>query len=99
MGRPKKLKQVEEKIEQQNELPIELEVPKYLEVLKKYKYIYDMFYKTGEIVGLHPHIREEIVSAYKVKFPHFHYQKTCAACTGDMLKEVYTWYENYFNNL
>lgn len=64
----------------------------HLKILAKHKHIFDLYEKTGEIVNLHPHIRDEIVNAYKVDFPLFHYNPNCAACTGEMLITIYNWY-------
>ena len=64
----------------------------HLLILAKHKHIFDLYEKTGEIVNLHPHIREEIVSAYKVEFPYFHYNSNCSACVGEMLYTIYNYY-------
>ena len=82
MGRKKKVI-----IEQQIEQPIEVAINKESEVnnsevintLLKHKSIFDLYVKTGEIVNLHPHIRDEIVKAYKTEFPHYSYNSNCYA--------------------
>jgi len=66
----------------------------HLKVLSEHKHIYDFYIKTGEVVNLHPHIKADIVNAYKVEFPHYHYNMACAACTIEMLVQVYRWFEN-----
>ena len=66
----------------------------HLKTLLKHKGIYDLYVKTGEIINLHPHVKDEIVEAYKVEFPFYTYQKNCAACMAEMLVTVYRWYES-----
>jgi hypothetical protein len=65
----------------------------HLITLSKHKGIYDLYIQTGEIVNLHPHIKDEIVNAYKVEFPFYHYQKNCSVCLAEMLVTIYRWYE------
>lgn len=57
-----------------------------------YKEIYDRYLATGEIINLHPHVKEEIAGAYRVEHPHYHYNKSCPACVIEMLCTVYNWY-------
>ena len=64
----------------------------HLNVLSKYKHIYDLYVRTGEIVGLYPHIRKEITDAYRVDFPHYKYNDRCNACIEEMLNLVYRYY-------
>ena len=64
----------------------------HLKTLSIHKGIHDLYVRTGEVINLHPHIKEEIVEAYKVEFPFYHYQKNCAACTAEMLDTIYRWY-------
>ena len=66
----------------------------HLKTLAEHKHIYDFYLKTGEVVGLHPHIKGEIVNAFKVENPHYHYNQSCSACTCEMLVTVYRWFEN-----
>ena len=66
----------------------------HLKVLSIHKPIYDYFIKSGEIVNLHPHIKNEIVDAYKVEHPHYHYNTNCGVCVAEMLTLVYKWYES-----
>jgi hypothetical protein len=69
------------------------EEKEHLKVLSMHKHIYDHFLKTGEIVNLYPHIREEIVAAYRVEYPHYRYNGGCYSCVVEMLKTIYRWYE------
>mgnify|MGYP006266940817 CR=1 FL=1 len=71
---------------------MKLEKP-HLKVLQQHKYIYDRFVQTGEVVNLYPHIRQEIVDAYKVEHPNYHYNGGCYACVVEMLNTIYRWYE------
>lgn len=64
----------------------------HLKILSDHKHIYDLFEKTGEMVNLHPHIRDEIVNAYRVENPHFHYNGNCGACIIEMMVTIYQWY-------
>jgi len=48
--------------------------------------------KTGEIVNFHSHVRKEVVDAYKVHDPHYHYNDACSVCIAEMLVTIYRWY-------
>lgn len=69
----------------------------HLKTLATHKHIYDFYMKTGEVVGLHPHIKNEISNAYRVEFPHYHYNMACAECCVEMLVQVYRWFEKQNN--
>lgn len=64
----------------------------HLKKLAEHKHIYDFYVQTGEVVGLHPHVKDEIVSAYRVEFPFYHYNMACPSCTIEMLETIYKWY-------
>ena len=66
----------------------------HLQILSSHKHIYDLFVQTGEVVNLHPHIKDEIVSAYRVEHPHYHYNASCSACVVEMLTIVYQYYNS-----
>lgn len=68
-------------------------VEPHLQVLLKHKHIYDLFEKTGELVNFHADIHNEVIEAFKVDNPHYHYNRNCPACVCEMLKDVY----NYLN--
>jgi hypothetical protein len=51
-----------------------------------------LFVLTGEVVNLHPHIKDEIVTAYRTEHPHYHYNASCSACVVEMLQQVYQYY-------
>jgi len=70
---------------------------KHLQTLSKHKHIYDLFEKTGEVVNFHQDIRREIVDAYKVHNPYFHYNDNCQACVTEMLSIIYRWYKQVTN--
>ena len=65
----------------------------HLTILSKHKHYYDFYMRTGEVVNFWHHVQEEILNAYKVEFPHYHYQRTCPVCVAEFLVRVYTWYE------
>lgn len=71
----------------------------HLETLKKYKYIFDNYKKTGEVTNLFPHIRAEIVDAYRAEFPHYNYNGSCYECVVEMLTVIYKWYETTHKNI
>jgi hypothetical protein len=50
--------------------------------------------QTGEVVNLHPHIKEEIVNAYRIEHPHYHYNSNCSACIAEMLTTIYSYYNS-----
>jgi hypothetical protein len=49
--------------------------------------------QNGEIVNFWHDVQNEILEAYRVEFPHYHYQRTCPVCVAEFLVKVYTWYE------
>jgi hypothetical protein len=51
-----------------------------------------MYMKTQELVGFAPHIRNEVVNAYKVEHPHYDYNANCHICVCEMLVTIYKWY-------
>lgn len=65
-----------------------------IDVFTKHKPIYDLYAKTGEIVNLHSHIRNEIVNAYKLAHPNYHYNQNCDTCVAEMLHTTFKWYES-----
>lgn len=65
----------------------------HLKVLSQYEYIYDTFEKTGELINFFPHVRGEIVAAYRVEHPHYHYNESCGACIREMITTIYKWYK------
>lgn len=64
---------------------------KHLQTLLKHKHIYDLYEKTDEIVGFSHEIQNEVLEAYKVHDPHYHYQRTCPVCVAQFLHTVYSW--------
>ena len=66
----------------------------HLQILSKHKHIFDLFVKTGEIVGLYPHIKSEIVQAYRVYDHTYKFNERCNACVGEMLTTVYRYYDS-----
>jgi hypothetical protein len=65
--------------------------------LLEHKHIYDTYIRTGEIINLHPHIKDEIADAYRVEYPNYYYNKACTACVIEMLEVVYSWYQSQIN--
>ena len=65
----------------------------HLQTLSKYESIYDTYIQSGEIINFHPHVRSEVVAAYRVADPHYHYNDGCAACIAEMLVTVYRYYK------
>lgn len=74
-----------------SEIPM-LKEDQHLQTLSKHKGIYDLYVKTGEIVNFHSHVRKEVVDAYKVHDPHYHYNDACSVCIAEMLVTIYRWY-------
>ena len=68
------------------------DVAPHLKVLAKHKHIYDFYVNTGELVNFHADIHNEVIEAYRVVNPHYHYNRSCPACVCDMLKDVYNYY-------
>jgi hypothetical protein len=64
----------------------------HLTTLSKHKHIFDFYMKTQEIVNFHPHIRLEVVNAYKFWNPHYHYDDKCPVCIAEMLHTIYSFY-------
>jgi len=65
----------------------------HLQTLLRHKHIYDLFEHTGELVGFHPHIRNEVVNAYKSEHPHYDYNRNCGECVMEMITTIYRWYK------
>jgi hypothetical protein len=68
------------------------DVEPHLKTLAKHKHIYDLYVLTGELVNFHADIHDEVINAYRVVQPHYHYNRNCPACVCDMLKDVYNYY-------
>lgn len=64
-----------------------------LKVFETHKHIYDFFQKTGEIVNLHPHIKQELLDAIRVFQPYYFVNLNCPACIVDFLNDVYRIYQ------
>ena len=71
---------------------------KHLQTLSMHKHFYDFLINTNSVVGLTPEIRNEIVTAYKVHNPYYHYNDRCNACIAEMLHIVYNWYKTQVND-
>lgn len=56
-----------------------------------------MYVKTQELVGFAPHIRNEVVNAYKVEHPHYEYNANCHICIVEMIVTIYKWYNSQTN--
>lgn len=52
-----------------------------------------MYEKTGELVNFSADIHNEVIEAFKVDNPHYHYNRNCPACVCEMLKDVYNYYK------
>lgn len=70
------------------------DVEPHLKVLAKHKHIYDLYAQTGELVNFNADIHNEVIEAYRVVNPHYHYNRNCPACVCDMLKDVYKYYNS-----
>lgn len=70
---------------------IEQEKP-HLKILSKHKHFYDFYMASQEIVNFSHEIQNEILEAFKVEHPHYHYQRTCPVCVSNFLVTVYRWY-------
>lgn len=64
---------------------------KHLQTLLKHKHIFDLYEKTGEVVSFSHEVQNEVLEAYRVYDPHYHYQRTCPVCVAQFLNTVYTW--------
>jgi len=73
------------------------EEEKHLQTLSKHKHIYDLFIRTGELVGFAPHIRADVIGAYTYFFPYYRYNDGCSACITEMIHTIYSWYQNSKN--
>jgi hypothetical protein len=60
-----------------------------LAVLSKHKHFYDLFMKTGELVGFSHEIQNELLQVYKKADPIYTYNSRCGACVGSFLVNVY----------
>lgn len=73
------------------------EEEKHLQTLLEHKHIYDFFIRSGELINFAPHIRNEVVNAYRYFNPYYQYRESCGACIAEMIVTIYRWYENYTN--
>lgn len=62
---------------------------KHLAILLKHKHFYDLFIKTGELVGFTHDIQAELLEVYKIADPIYTYNNRCGACVGTFLSNVY----------
>jgi hypothetical protein len=60
-----------------------------LAVLSKHKHYYDLFMKTGELVGFTHEVQNELLQVYKKADPIYTYNSRCGACVGTFLVNVY----------
>ena len=60
-----------------------------LAVLSKHKHYYDLFMKTGELVGFTHEVQNELLQVYKKADPIYTYNGRCGACVGTFLVNVY----------
>lgn len=62
---------------------------RHLAILLKHKHFYDLFIKTGELVGFAHDIQGELLEVYKLADPIYSYNNRCGACVGAFLCNVY----------
>lgn len=62
---------------------------KHLAILSKHKHFYDLFIRTGELVGFTHEIQNELLEVYKMADPIYTYNNRCGACVGTFLVNVY----------
>jgi hypothetical protein len=60
-----------------------------LAVLSKHKHFYELFMKTGELVGFSHEIQNELLQVYRKADPIYTYNNRCGACVGTFLVNVY----------
>ena len=60
-----------------------------LAVLSKHKHYFDLFMKTGELVGFTHEVQNELLQVYKKADPIYTYNSRCGACVGTFLVNVY----------
>lgn len=65
-----------------------------LAVLSKHKHYYDLFMKTGELVGFTHEVQNELLQVYKKADPIYTYNSRCGACVGTFLVNVYKTFNN-----
>ena len=69
----------------------------HLQTLSKHKHIYDLFVSSGTVVGFTHDIQTEVLNAYRVHDPHYHYNHNCPACVAEMISIIYRWYLKQIN--
>jgi len=62
---------------------------KHLETLLKHKHFYDLFIRTGELVGFTHEIQNDLLNVYRLADPIYTYNNRCGACIGTFLVNVY----------
>ena len=66
----------------------------HLETLLKHKHYYDMLIGCGELVNFHMDVQNELLAVYRLKEPHYDYNRKCPACVCEFLVNLYKLYEN-----
>lgn len=66
----------------------------HLATLSKYRHHYELFVKTGELVGLTQEAQNELYDIYKLYDPYYTYNNRCGACIGTFLVNVYKTTDN-----
>ena len=66
----------------------------HLESLSKYRHHYELFVKTGELIGLTQEAQNELFEIYKLYDPYYTYNNRCGACIGAFLVNVYKIVDN-----
>src|SRR6056300_1679182 len=66
----------------------------HLETLLKHKHYYYMLISCGELVNFYPDVQNELLAVYRLKEPHYDYNRKCPACVCEFLVNLYKLYEN-----
>lgn len=63
---------------------------KHLATFAEHRHIYEFYRKTGEMVGFHHHIQNQLLAAFHALYdPYYHYDRSCPACQADFLTRAY----------
>lgn len=67
---------------------------RHLEILLRHKHHYDLFIRTGELIGFTHDIQNELLEVMRLKDAYYTYNNRCGACVGSFLVTIYKTFAN-----
>jgi hypothetical protein len=66
----------------------------HLKTLLKHKHYHDMIVNSGELVNFWDDVQNELLEVYRLKEPHYNYNRRCPACVCEFLVNLYKLYKD-----